>query len=275
MDIAIQITTRCNFHCAHCAYSCTAEGIDMNFDTFKKAIKLAKNRKERVTISGGEPTIHPLFLKYLYYALDKLGKQKIGVVTNGSQTEIALKLAELNDRGIVSSSLSQDEYHDKIDDVVVERFKSAIVGIKTVETIFSHGRGKEVKGAVEGCVCKNMVITPTGKIFACGCLEESWGDLNKYKIPDVFAGIDKTKFEIHGYCSRQGPIYFPIEYDKSLKKTKDTIKTRIDLLDILLEFYTGTIDEQERNKQLAQLQDDSSMNEGEFQEMIDSIAGQL
>lgn len=271
----IQITSRCNFHCAHCAFSCTAEGVDMNFVTFKKAIKFAKNKKAPVTLSGGEPTIHKDFLKYLYYAIGKLGNQNVGVVTNGSQTEISLKLAELNDKRIISASLSQDEYHDKIDNVVVERFKAAIDGIKTFDKVSSHGRGKAIKTAVEGCFYKEMLITPTGEIFACGCLEESYGNLNKYKIPDVCPKIDRTKYKCYGYCSRQGPIYFPIGHAESLKKTKDTIKTRIDLLDILLEFYTGTIDEQERNKQLAQLQYDSSMNDDEFQEMIDSIAGQL
>lgn len=57
----IQITERCNLHCAHCFVSATREGIDMDAGRIEAELlpRLAEARVSRVTLTGGEPFAHP------------------------------------------------------------------------------------------------------------------------------------------------------------------------------------------------------------------------
>ena len=55
MSIYISITTRCNMACDHCCFACNkTEGEDMSIQTFFKAIGLAENYDEHVTLGGGD-----------------------------------------------------------------------------------------------------------------------------------------------------------------------------------------------------------------------------
>lgn len=59
----IQIDERCNLHCAHCFVSATKAGSSMPYDDIVGLLipRLTAARVERVTLTGGEPTIHPQF----------------------------------------------------------------------------------------------------------------------------------------------------------------------------------------------------------------------
>lgn len=61
----IQITERCNLHCAHCFVSATREGIDMDLARFEAELlpRLWEARVSRVTLTGGEPFAHPDLIK--------------------------------------------------------------------------------------------------------------------------------------------------------------------------------------------------------------------
>lgn len=60
----VQIDERCNLHRAHCFVSATRHGPTMPFEQITGTLipRLAECRVERVTLTGGEPTIHPRFL---------------------------------------------------------------------------------------------------------------------------------------------------------------------------------------------------------------------
>jgi radical SAM protein with 4Fe4S-binding SPASM domain len=60
----VQIDERCNLHCAHCFVSATRRGATMPYEQITDVLipRLAACRVERVTLTGGEPTIHPQFL---------------------------------------------------------------------------------------------------------------------------------------------------------------------------------------------------------------------
>jgi radical SAM protein with 4Fe4S-binding SPASM domain len=60
----IQIDERCNLRCAHCFVSATQEGGYMPLDAVKRKVvpQLWQSRVRRVTLTGGEPTMHPQFL---------------------------------------------------------------------------------------------------------------------------------------------------------------------------------------------------------------------
>ncbi|RSD16336.1 radical SAM protein [Amycolatopsis eburnea] len=86
----VQITERCNLRCAHCFVSATKHGKDMpQAEVVKKVVpRLADARVRRVTLTGGEPTIHPDFLG-IVHAFRNAGID-VGICTNA--TELGDKL---------------------------------------------------------------------------------------------------------------------------------------------------------------------------------------
>ena len=67
----IKITDKCSMGCTHCLSDCKPDGEHMSFETFKKAITFNFDRAgdSPILISGGEPTEHPEFKKFLGYTL--------------------------------------------------------------------------------------------------------------------------------------------------------------------------------------------------------------
>lgn len=196
----IQITTRCNMSCAHCCFNCTNKGIDMPESIFLKALKLCED--DYITIGGGEPTIHPKFWNYLINAI--VDCEGVWLATNGSQTKTALKLASLAKKGIIGCALSQDDFHDNIDNEVIQAFtKNNNLNtwhnndhtddreIRNLsENIFKAGRALENEiWNREGCVCNDRIIKPDGSIYLCGCSDSiKIGDVDNYdeKYDDIY-----------------------------------------------------------------------------------------
>ena len=60
----VQVTERCNLHCAHCFVSAGREGIDISRDQMEDVVlpRLRDARVSRVTLTGGEPFAHPELL---------------------------------------------------------------------------------------------------------------------------------------------------------------------------------------------------------------------
>jgi radical SAM protein with 4Fe4S-binding SPASM domain len=82
----VQITERCNLHCAHCFVSSTAQGGDMGVDAFVDQVlpRLVEARVERVTLTGGEPFVHPDILEFCGAVID--AGLPVGICTNATQT---------------------------------------------------------------------------------------------------------------------------------------------------------------------------------------------
>ncbi len=57
----MQITERCNLHCAHCFVSAGREGLDLALEDLRERVlpRLRAARVSRVTLTGGEPFAHP------------------------------------------------------------------------------------------------------------------------------------------------------------------------------------------------------------------------
>lgn len=206
----IQITTRCNMHCDHCGYSCTAEGEDMSFDTFRAAIAMDT---ESVSIGGGEPTLHPLFWEFLGYAIGNA--ESVWMATNGSNTTTALTLAKLARKGVVGVALSVDDFHDPIDQRVIDAFTKRIRlfhydteqndhrSIRDVsDKVIDAGRAAENQLACvdsNRCVCDEMVVLPNGKIKWCGCSDAPFvgtvkrGLYVKYRMNEIVVDCHKER----------------------------------------------------------------------------------
>ena len=80
----IQITERCNLECEHCFVSAGKHGRDMDVERFETRVvpQLVKNRFSKVTITGGEPLLHPKFLEMLMLLSCK--EIEIAVCTNAT-----------------------------------------------------------------------------------------------------------------------------------------------------------------------------------------------
>ncbi|MGO9219772.1 MAG: radical SAM protein [Streptosporangiaceae bacterium] len=80
----VQIDERCNLHCAHCFVSATRRGTTMPYQQITDVLipRLAACRVERVTLTGGEPTIHPQFLDVVRAFRD--AGMAVGVCTNAT-----------------------------------------------------------------------------------------------------------------------------------------------------------------------------------------------
>lgn len=80
----VQIDERCNLHCAHCFVSATKQGQAMSYDDIVSKVVpgLAEARVDRVTLTGGEPTIHPRFLDVVRAFRD--ASMGVGICTNAT-----------------------------------------------------------------------------------------------------------------------------------------------------------------------------------------------
>jgi hypothetical protein len=186
----------------------------MSLDTFRAAIQLDGT----ITLGGGEPTLHKHFdtmvLESLGAVHDFHGDGCVTVITNGSRTTRALVLAQLSKGGIVDAQLSQDEYHDAIDQRVIDAFHSIKpagrynTGIRNTTEHgdpYPHGRAIELldldddeladqRRDADGsdCICSDFVVKPNGDIVQCGCT-------NSPIVGNAQDGVD-IPFESYGEC---------------------------------------------------------------------------
>jgi len=145
----------------------TEKGEDMDFELFKKHIDYAAECEDFLTLGGGEPTMHPQWDIFLGYAI--VSGVNFGVITNGKLTKEALRLASFMRQGLVSGGLSQDLYHERISQKVVDAF-SNIDYLWEVKRISNIGRAK-INGIADSdmCLTNDLILTPSGRIKWCAC----------------------------------------------------------------------------------------------------------
>ncbi|MEO3862096.1 radical SAM protein [Acrocarpospora sp. B8E8] len=105
----IQISERCNLHCAHCFVSSVKEGRDISYtDLVEKVIpRLRRARVERITLTGGEPFVHPDIMEICRH-IAALGIP-VGICTNATRTSDE-QIAELAAMGNVHVNVSLDGF---------------------------------------------------------------------------------------------------------------------------------------------------------------------
>ena len=201
----IRITSRCNMTCAHCCYNCTNNGEDMSLETWGKAMEMSDGS---ISLGGGEPTLHPQFWQMLGESIGDQYCEYVWLATNGSQTRTAIALAGMAKAGVIGCALSQDPWHDEIDERVVEAFtrdKREYSGydnrtpdareIRDVsQNVINGGR---CDWGSDGCVCPDLIIEPDGTIRGCGCDDApTFGTVYAPEIPDDWE---------YGECTHEQP----------------------------------------------------------------------
>lgn len=105
----IQITERCNLHCAHCFVSSGNWGKDMRFEDITDQVipRLYRARVERITLTGGEPFVHPSVIE-ICEAIAKRGTP-LGICTNATRTTDE-QIARLERLGNIHVNVSFDGF---------------------------------------------------------------------------------------------------------------------------------------------------------------------
>ncbi|GLZ15865.1 hypothetical protein Acsp04_61000 [Actinomadura sp. NBRC 104425] len=105
----VQITERCNLHCAHCFVSSTREGRDLSYDDLAHTVlpRLRQARVERITLTGGEPFVHPELMEIVRMLTGE--GLPVGLCTNATQTSDQ-QIAELAELGGVHINVSLDGF---------------------------------------------------------------------------------------------------------------------------------------------------------------------
>ena len=106
---SIQITERCNLHCAHCFVSSGDWGEHMRFEDIVERVlpRLRRARVERITLTGGEPFVHPAIMDICQAIADL--DMPLGVCTNATQTSDE-QIARLKALGNVHVNVSFDGF---------------------------------------------------------------------------------------------------------------------------------------------------------------------
>lgn len=152
----IALWNKCNNKCVMCTNSSDFYKIKTFLYTYQKQIeKLEKylngeikvywknsKRKNYISITGGEPTIHPDFLKLIYYIRKRLPKIKINLLSNGRRFADENFTKKFSKIFFYPSSVAipihhfVPKYHDQITGVK-NSFNETILGIKNLIKYFN------------------------------------------------------------------------------------------------------------------------------------------
>lgn len=154
----LKITDRCDLRCAHCFVSATAEGSDMGLDALAAAVvRLQAARVTNVTVTGGEPLVHP-DLPQILELLVEAGFE-VTVCTNGV-------------------TLS-DELIDQVLELGHIRFNVSVDGI----TADSHGRFRGRRASFE------RTLSGVELLGAAGLLKGVLSTPHSLAQPDEFERV--------------------------------------------------------------------------------------
>lgn len=105
----LQITERCDLHCAHCFVSATSEGSDLSAEVIGNVVipRLKRSRVTRLTLTGGEPFAHPHLLDVCDLAVN--AGLALGICTNGTSVTDA-QIDHLVSLGKVHVNVSLDGF---------------------------------------------------------------------------------------------------------------------------------------------------------------------
>lgn len=225
--VAIGITNVCNLDCIHCLRDKVEPKVSISLDLFKKIIdQIAELGIKRVSLTGGEPSLHPNFGNLLTYLAEK--EVEFNFVTNGwefKERVLPILLEPTVKRYLQSICFSIDGASAKTHDTLRDKgsFREVIkaanlcrlrgipISIKTVLTNINKNEVMEI--ALLGASLKTtkhqfIALTPTPRAIAEGIIPHS------LEMKEIFSFITgtlmpamKTQINIEGAWGLSPPVF--------------------------------------------------------------------
>lgn len=147
----VQITERCNLHCAHCFVSSGNWGEHMRLEDLVETVfpRLRRARVQRLTLTGGEPFVHPHIMD-ICRAVADLGLP-VGICTNATQTSPE-QITALADLGNVHINVSFDGFRPESHG----KFRG---NVKSFETTLATTRAFAEAGLLQGLLSTPNALT--------------------------------------------------------------------------------------------------------------------
>jgi MoaA/NifB/PqqE/SkfB family radical SAM enzyme len=176
----VQIDERCNLHCAHCFVSATRRGATMAYQQITDVLipRLAACRVERVTLTGGEPTIHPQFLDVVR-AFRSAG-MAVGICTNATTLD-AQQISELARIGGVHCNVSIDGFRPE-----------------------SHGKFRGDQDSFDTTVATVRALAAAGLLQGLLCTPNSLAEDGEYRELCEFAAENGAGYVLMNPLSSMG-----------------------------------------------------------------------
>ncbi|MFH1729759.1 MAG: radical SAM protein [Pseudomonadota bacterium] len=88
MNLSFKLTNKCNYKCKYCYLAPTKKTTNLKLEHFDKFLQFADPKKDLITLSGGEPTLHPEIDKILR----RLEHHQIRICTNGTYLQNIIQM---------------------------------------------------------------------------------------------------------------------------------------------------------------------------------------
>lgn len=151
VGVSVELTNRCNLNCRYCFAEKNSRRSDLSAEEWISILDGLYTQGLRVlTLTGGEPTIHPGFREILAFAADRFIVQ---LNTNGTRIDDSLadEVARANLKAVlVSLDSTTPDYHNRYRGpgsweaamLAIERLRARGVGIVVSSTISSENLGE-------------------------------------------------------------------------------------------------------------------------------------
>jgi len=134
----VRLTRLCNQRCKFCLDSWNHNGTYVDSDELRDYIRKGREQgKTRLILSGGEPTIHPDYVKFIKYGRE-LGYDWIQTVSNGMMFAYPKFARAVAHAGLKEATFSIHGHDAKTQDSLTgtpQAFESAIQGIRNLQAI--------------------------------------------------------------------------------------------------------------------------------------------
>jgi len=172
--MVIDLTNRCEEGCSHCFIDCKPTGIDMSDKTLIQLVNfLNKAQPLAISVSGGEFTLHPEFVKYIRYIIDNTKGFAVILMSNGSfffdqkKRDKIIRLLDYSERIPFLQIRTHKKYYPNYERTIgakadMEKAHSKIkVYDDGIEGIIPIARGKnlaESKNYNKSPMCSNTIL---------------------------------------------------------------------------------------------------------------------
>lgn len=135
----VRITNKCMMACSHCLVNAIPDGGHMAIETFTQTIDLLQRlRIDLIMLSGGEPTDHPDFLKYVRFA--KSCGFTTAILSNGMFLDNEKYREEILALGCLIQITNDPRYYPRR----ITRIEHPLISYETkLRTLVALGRSKE------------------------------------------------------------------------------------------------------------------------------------